>query len=416
MPTSVKATSFIDRIDTLPPFPVIVERVLEVSESPHSSAIDVAKVLSGDQAVAAKVLRVANSPFYGARGKVTELSRAVVRLGSVAVRNLVIGICTRDALPSPRTHSDEHEHLWCHSIAAAAACDLIARRVGFEPPEEAFVAGLMHDIGQLAMVAFQPDVFQEVLNSQGTGLRFLELERGHFGLDHTEAGLRILTRWRLPDVLRRVVKQHHDQELRKGDTHAQLLAIVMLGDIFAHVVGVGLDVPVGSSGRVAASAQFLKMSDSDQVDVIDRLERCILETMEMFDVTDPRSTELEPESSKRAIWVADERATPNPVGQLLLERQGYEVRRVVTADLASDLSHDDLIIIDLPGRANVARRLAQVLVGRGFHKVIVFFGPGEETAVRQCDSELGVCEIPRFFTAFDIRWVEKELQQCALPS
>ncbi len=411
MLSSVKAPSFIDQIDALPPLPAIVEQILEVSESPNWSAIDLAKVLSGDQAVAAKVLRVANSPFYGARGNVTEVSRAVVRLGSVAVRNLVIGIRARDALPSSSAHEREHALLWRHSIVAAASCDLIARRIGFQRPEEAFVGGLLHDIGQLAMVTFQPKAFQEVLKAQGTGVRFLELERSLLGLDHTQAGSRILTRWRLPCVLSLVARHHHDQGPPEGDSDARLLAIVMLGDIFAHLVGVGLDVPVGSSQRAVALAQFLKMSDSDQVNVIGRLEGRIQETMEMFDVTDTTSMTMEPVSPRGAIWVADDGSIPNPIGQLLLEQQGYEVRRVAPTNLASDVSHDDLIIIDLSEGANAARGLARVLVERGLRKVVVFFNPGEEGGVRQRDSEIGVCEIPRFFTAFDIRWVEKELRQ-----
>lgn len=411
MPVELKKPTFVDQIETLPPLAAVVERMLAVTASPHSSANDVAKVLCEDQTVAAKVLRVANSSFYGAPQNVTQVSRAVVMLGSVAVRNLVIGICARDALSSSGPQEAEHDELWRHSIAVAAACDLIAQQIGYQPSEEAFLAGLLHDIGQLAMVALEPKAFRAVFQAQNQGIPFLALERSHLELDHTEAGSQLLQRWGLPDALCYVIRHHHDRELREEDHHARLLAIVMLGDIFAHLIGVGLDVPAGHSGRIPTSVHFLKMTDSDQLRILDGLQHRIQQTTEMFAATDSTIVQPAHESSKRATWISDNTFKHYSIGQLLLEHHGYEVQRVSPNDLTGALLPDDLIMIDLPEEGNAASTLARSLVERDFRKVVVLANPTKGAALRQCDSENGMCKIPRLFTALDINWVEEQLKE-----
>lgn len=406
----VTTPAFVDQIETLPPLAAIVDRILTVTESPNSSASDVAKVLCEDQTVAAKILRVVNSPFYGGGREITQVSRAVVILGSVAVRNLVMGVCTRDTISSSGAQEPEHAELWRHSMAVGAACDLIARRIGFDPPEEAFLGGLLHDIGQLAMVTFQAEAFREVFQAQGTGVRFLEIERSHFGIDHTEAGSRILTKWRLPDVLCCVIRQHHDVEICEEDDHARLLAIVTLSDILAHILGLGLDVPVGASRRAASSAQFLKMSDADQLFVLDALHHRMQEIEDMFASTDEARDEPEQSSGKRVIWVLNDDTQRYSIGQLLLEHRDYEVRHVSPNDLADTLSTEDLLMIDLPEDTSAAGSLARTLADRGFRNVVILSKPVEGEILRHRDCETGVCQIPRFFTALDINWVEEQLQ------
>ncbi len=131
-------SDLIEHIECLPQLPMIAHKIQSMAEAPNVSAEHVGTALRHDPAIASKVLRVANSPFYGVRGKVTQVTRAVVILGARAIRNLVLGICARNSLLPASRQTDEHLKLWSHSIAVAAVCDLIARRINFSPPEEAF--------------------------------------------------------------------------------------------------------------------------------------------------------------------------------------------------------------------------------------------------------------------------------------
>ena len=408
--TVVGKTELVEQIESLPPLPTIVHEVLSVTGCADSSADDVARVLSRDPAIAAKILRVANSPFYGVAREITQISRAVVMLGSIAVRNLVMGICARDTLASAVRDVPEHSTLWRHSTAVASGCELIARQAGFKPAEEAFVAGLLHDIGQLAMVIFQPEAFRAVLREQRIGGRFLGLERRHLGIDHTEAGYQILSQWGLPESLCEVVRRHHAQQIHSQHAPASLLAIVMLADALAQVMGIGLDFPAGSTRRIEASATLLGLSDSDLLRILNGWERRMEEAFEMFAVADAADAPVKETASKHAIWISSIEAAHGNIGQVLLEQHGYSVRRVTPTDVSDDLRHDDLVLLDLPNDDPNAGELLSSLLRRGHGRLVLLADPDTDGPLRQRNPETGVCRISRLFTAFDLKWVEEQVE------
>lgn len=404
--TVTRGAALVDHIESLPPLPAIVHRVLSVTESSDSSADEVAQVLSEDQAFAAKILRVANSSFFGAGRQVTEVSRAVLLLGMVGVRNMVLGIAARDAFPSTATPTTEHATLWRHSIAVASASEAIARHVRYRPSEEAFVTGLLHDIGQLAMVTFAPESFREAFSEHRQGMGFLAAEREHFGIDHTEAGFEILTRWGLPESMCRVVRWHHEQEIDPDDPSARLLAVVMSADTIAQVMGFGFDMPVGKLHRAESSVRYLGLSETEQLRVLNGLTGRIDEAVEMFVNIDMAEHQKGTRLSKRAVWVDSGDVTRSCISQLLLEHCGYEVMRVSPFDLDEQLSLDDFVLV-ASSEDGSAENLACNLVQRGHEKVVLLSDPEGEAASRRWDKATGVYHIARVFTAFDIRWVEE---------
>ncbi len=404
--TVVDGVGLIDQIESLPPLPAIVHRVLSVTESSDSSADDVARVLSEDQAFAAKILRVANSSFFGAGRQVTQVSRAVLLLGMVGVRNMILGIAARDAFPSTAAATPEHMTLWRHSIAVASASEAIARHVGYKPAEEAFVTGLLHDIGQLAMVTFEPESFQAVFREQGQGTGFLTIEREHFGMDHTEAGFEVLTRWGLPKHMCEVVRRHHEKEIDRDDPSARLLAVVMLADTIAQVMGFGFDMLAGKLRRAELSAELLGLSETEQLRVLDGLTGRIDQAVEMFADVDMAEDRKEVQSSKRAIWVDSENVNHACISQLLLEHCGYEVVHGSPSDLAEKLSSDDFVIV-APSKEGVTEDLARELAQQGHQKVVLLSDRDDKASTRRQDEATGVFHIARVFTAFDIRWIEE---------
>lgn len=400
--------NLLDQIERLPPLPAIVRRVLSVTESPTSTADDVAKVLGEDQTIAAKLLRVANSSFYGSSRQVTQISRAVMMMGLVGVRNLVLGIAARDAITAGAPPTPEHTTLWRHSIAAAAAAELIARPVKYRPAEEAFVAGLLHDIGQLAMVAFDPEAFATTFEKQESDLGFLTIERSLFGLDHTEAGFHILSRWGLPPAICHAVQHHHEQETDPDEPLSQLLAIVVLADTIAHMMGFGFDVPIGKFKRAENAARIVNLGDQAMARVLDDLVNRIEQADDMFVRADDVHRHSESPARKRALWVASEDAQGRCIGRLLLECHGYDLETSSPDRLANDLPPDDLVVIAL-SEEDAAAKLASRLSGQGCRRIVVTVEPKRGVPARHQDAESGVRVIPRLFTIFDIQWVEEQL-------
>ena len=138
--------------------PLVVRKLLSVMDDDRSSADDISAVLASDQALAAKVLKLVNSSFYGMSGQVSTISRAVVILGVSAVRNLALGLSIAGIMGKGR-QSSLWSRFWDHSLAAATAAEHLARETGYPDPEEAFVAGLLHDVGHLVFMLAAPGDF-----------------------------------------------------------------------------------------------------------------------------------------------------------------------------------------------------------------------------------------------------------------
>ena len=403
-------SEFIDEIEHIPPLPAIVGPLLSVTGSPRSSARDVARVLRRDPMVAARILRVVNSPFYRASRQISELDRAVTRLGTTAVRHLVLGICVRDTLSVDQHQRPDHEALWWHATAVGAACELIARRLRFWTAEAAFVAGLLHDVGHLAMLMLRPDAFRAVLTDGIADYVPLSRERDHFGIDHAEAGFRILAHWQLPEQLCQVVQHHHAIELDELDGEDHLLAVVVFADILAHVAGFGGDRFAGTLARAEMAAQRLSLSPADQVEILGHLGRRVQEAGDMLGDTNLRSAvSRRSERRGKVLWICD--SSPPPFLLALLEHRGHEVRVVHPSSVDADAWPDDLLLMVSASDEDGTPLQSALPSIREEHSRTVFLRePDQSGPTRQRDPKTGTCQIPRLFTAFDMDWVEQQLQ------
>jgi len=151
--TIVKANEIVKNIKDLPPLPLVVQKLLKVVGDVNTSAKDVADVLSTDQAMTSKVLKLVNSAFYGLPGKVSTISRAVVILGNAAVRNLALAFASYDALKKIGGERVQ-ERFWGHALTCAVGAQEMALRMKHHEAEEAFTAGLLHDLGHLILITF----------------------------------------------------------------------------------------------------------------------------------------------------------------------------------------------------------------------------------------------------------------------
>jgi HD-like signal output (HDOD) protein len=224
----------------LPPLPEVVHQLLNVMRNEKASANDVAKVLSSDQTLAGKVLKLVNSSFYGVSQEVTTISRAVVILGFSGVRNLALSLGSVEALLR-MNEGPQATEFWAHAMANAAAAQSLASYIKTQSdPEEAFLAGLMHDIGAYVLATAVPDVYQEICAAK-EGSR-LDREREATGFTHTQVGQAILQFWELPQAFCDAARNHHDSEICAGNEQP-LTTLVALADVLACVHGGSFEEP-----------------------------------------------------------------------------------------------------------------------------------------------------------------------------
>ncbi|MGD8452564.1 MAG: HDOD domain-containing protein [Phycisphaerae bacterium] len=409
--SATTVTSFLDHLEALPPMPVAAQRILAISGAPNTSAQDVGRTLSQDPAIAARILRIANSPFYGVSREIAQVSRAVVILGSRAVRSFVVAICARQALMDKGPTTPEHTAAWNHALAVATASELIARHVGYKPLEEAFVAGLLHDVGQLAMIGFKPALMRDVLRGRPSEACRLQRERDNFGLDHTEAGFRILAAWKLPEALCEAARCHHHPPERFQTETERLCGVTLIANIFAHLLGIGFDIPAGEAGHLAETAKGLGLSDADQMRVLATLEHRLAETREAMECISGDSADGDATPARMvALWIGSAHGHEPQPGRFLLERAGYDVEQV-PAGRECDPQRYSLVVADCgtASRADAERRAADLVSG-GCRRLIILHEPPEGTHGREYDSAMGVCFLSPLFTALDLEWARRHLE------
>jgi len=188
-----------------------VERVRQVATLPEA-ATRIAR-LARDPALCAHLLKIANSAFYGLRSRVTGVEHAVALLGSAAVRNVARAASLAQVFRGGTSPPFSLTALWRHSVGVAAACRWLARERGVGDPEEAFVAGLLHDIGMVVELQADRGGFAAALQEGPVGGADLcAAERRHLGADHAQFGAALCESWGLPSSLCRLVAHHHDPQ------------------------------------------------------------------------------------------------------------------------------------------------------------------------------------------------------------
>ncbi len=216
----------------LPALPKAACHIMAVIEDPRTTATKLEAALAMDQALTAKVLRIANSPFYGAVREIKTVSEAIVRLGFVSIRNWTLVAAARSVFLAPGA-GILYQKIWRQSVMSAMAGQLVAQVVGKADPEAVFIGGLMQNIGQLVLARSHPELFLEILTEsteQGRPYHVVEQER--LGFDHGDLGALLIKEWNLSLDLEEAVRWHHKFEDERAQ-NKQVAAMIALGEEIA---------------------------------------------------------------------------------------------------------------------------------------------------------------------------------------
>jgi HD-like signal output (HDOD) protein len=202
-------------IEDLVTLPEVALRIARMVDDPKSSATDIGREISNDAALTARLLRIANSPVFGQHGKIATISRAITILGVRQVRDLTVGLTAIRSFDGIANELVTMESFWRHSVFCAVAADQIAAARGVGRGETPFVAGLLHDIGQLVLFSRAPHQSRQALLMSVDAVEDLGMdvcERTVLGFDHGEVGGALARKWGLPRSLQDCIEFHHRPE------------------------------------------------------------------------------------------------------------------------------------------------------------------------------------------------------------
>ncbi len=260
-------------IDDLPTLPKSILRITEVVNSPKSSGRDLASVITDDQVLTARLLRLVNSSFYGFPQKISTVTGAIMILGFDAIRNLLLTTTVYDLFrqkdPVRRMRQEE---FWDHSLGCALGARVIGDAVQYEKVEELFVAGLLHDIGKIVEMIYLKAESDEIARLVAKENILMRTAEAHvLGYTHAEVGELLAERWNLPTKLIRTLAFHHRPS--EAGRFAQEAAVIHLADILCRALEMGYGGDNLIPALDAEAWRLLGLGEHDVAPIMRRMER-----------------------------------------------------------------------------------------------------------------------------------------------
>lgn len=269
----IAVSKIVQATGDLPAMPHIATLVVEKLSDPKAMPRDIYYLITKDQGLAARVLKVANSPYYGASRSISSMRDAVLFMGFDAIRSLIMTAVMKGMFSALGL---AEKLLWEHSLASASAARQIATALGIENTEEAFLAGLVHDIGKAVLFLRFPDkmshIMQEVYN---TGASFSDLEQTVLGFTHAQVGQLVADKWRFALNIEDAIANHHQPD--QATLPGQLAHVVSLANQMCHKVGIGPTRRPDIEPSELASAKVLGMTPEAIEEILQSLPSAVKE-------------------------------------------------------------------------------------------------------------------------------------------
>ena len=263
----------------LPSSPEGLMRIRNMLLDYNISAKTLATAISLELSLSARLMRLANSPFYAFGKSVTSIPMAINVVGTRALYDIVLMELTASAFSKQIRNSPYAKKIWEHSLAVAVIAREISKLLMLAGTEESFAGGLLHDIGKMALLAYDADLFGSIQGADDEG-EMLMREKRTYGYNHTEVGSMIALRWRLPDIIGYTILHHHNASQALEAT--KMTYLIDVADVIANIKGYGLRQEDEFKLMISESAILLGLPDDFLEGFWDQTEGNIQEIIKAF--------------------------------------------------------------------------------------------------------------------------------------
>ena len=303
------------KVKELSTSPTILKEVLDLVNSPDTSAKDLSELVLKDPGLTTRLLKIANSSYYGFRHEISSVQQAIVMMGLSAVKYFILSLTVLNQLYTQKGKSRlNQKQLWLHFLEVASATKRVALQTGYKYADEAYIAGLLHDIGIVLLENNFPDEYQDVLKLVSKGNTIIEAELEIFGVDHQEVAGNIISHWNIPSILHDPISKHHLNDGEDVNNLSKIGKMVAFVDSMAmvpfdelknienaqkrldtlNILSDELNIEASKlveihnnlAGEIVSSAAFMELDLGDAVDILSKsnseLFNLYLDTANLF--------------------------------------------------------------------------------------------------------------------------------------
>jgi len=229
-----------NRSTNMPTLPVVINNIIVCARSNRSSAAELGRYISNDQALVSRILKIANSPYYGSPKRIDSITRAIIVVGFKEIISIALGSGVFSVLSKKSTKTSiDMNQLWMHSIGVGFAAKNIELYIGRQTDESTMLTGLLHDIGKIVFFVYFPEEYSKVLEAEDINTGPLHLvEKKVLGLDHAEMASLIMKHWNFPDIISIPISYHHEHESCPRD-HLDMCMIINAANYICHISEIG---------------------------------------------------------------------------------------------------------------------------------------------------------------------------------
>jgi HD-like signal output (HDOD) protein len=224
-------------VSDLPPLPHVAAQAIALIEDPNISANKLTDLLGKDPALAARVLKIANSAMFSCQREITTLNQAIMVIGFKALKGIIVAATLRQL---NRKFGPTEKMIWENSTCTAAGCQILSKHLKKNYADETFLLGLLHDLGKIVLVRQMPAEYEKVVGETKQGRWFHEVEQNAFGFGHQLIGALVAKKWNFSHETCQAILHHHDPvEMPFKTPLDEKTALIQTADLFAHAAGYG---------------------------------------------------------------------------------------------------------------------------------------------------------------------------------
>lgn len=276
-----KITEVALKASELPVLPITTQKVLSIMADPDVSIEKIKRLIGADPGLTTKILMVANSAFYGSYRNIQNLTQAILRLGLNAVRSIVVATSMKNVY---KRFGLTEKLLWEQIIGSALTANIIARQTRLSDPEDAFIGGLLHDIGKVVLNNEFPEDFARVMERvYNDSVPFSVAEAEVFDFPQRKLGAEVVKKWGFPETLEKLLLNFDDQEEIKKEKYLyNLVTIITLADRMCQKFGMGWRKPGGDEVDFGNLPECLGLDQEEMKDLTEKIQVTLSQGIELY--------------------------------------------------------------------------------------------------------------------------------------